>query len=298
MKHSARNFLVVFLVSIVLFSVLAFFLMQYISDMLIPTTISDEGGDPTVTTPETEAVIPTEDSSALSYLILGLDEFGAADYILLNQIDRHASTFLISDLPANLLLDLDAREQMLGDTAKTRDINFVREKVYALTAVEIDYIFCVEADGFVDLVDQFGGFEFDVPCNMNQSEPDRGIQIDLAKGKQHLDGAKALQVLQFSDYETNVGLSRSETFRAMMLAMCRGILTAENNLMRTSEMLPELFCDFTTDMTIEEANGYLDTLFSFDSYTVEEFTYPGKSEGDFYRADIDAALESYKPYRA
>ncbi len=296
MKYSMRNFLVVFLMSIVIFSVAAVFLMQYISGTLLSPTISDEGADPTITTPETEEFREAP-KNTLSYLILGLNEEGEAAYVLLNHIDRKEGTFLISDLPANLRIELDGGYRTLGEAALDRNIDFVREKVYALTAVKIDYIFCVEADGFVDLVDRFGGFEFNVKESMQESDADRGLHIDLAAGKQHLDGAKALSVLRYSGYKSNVGLSRSETFRELMVAMCRGILPAENNLMRTSEMLDEIFSDFTTDMTLTEAAGYLDTLFSFESYELNEFTYPGKSEGDYYLPDTTAAQTAYKPYR-
>ncbi|MBR6530625.1 MAG: LCP family protein [Clostridia bacterium] len=297
MKHSFKNFLVVFLMSVVIFSVAAVFLVQFISNTLLSSAISDEGvSDPIITTPD-EGVYE-EVKNTLSYLILGLNEEGDADYILLTHIDRGAGTFMMTDLPANLRIELDGGYRKLGEAASSRDVDFVREKVYALTAVEIDYLFCVEADGFVDLVDRFGGFEFNVPQPMQQSDADRGIHIDLAAGSQHLDGGKALSVLRFDGYASDAVFARSQTFRALMLAMCRGVLNAENNLMKASEMLSEIFSDFTTDMTLSSANEYLDTLFSFKGYTLQEFTYPGRSEGDFYLPDTQKALETYKPYRA
>lgn len=296
MKYSFRNFLFVFLVSVVIFSVAAVFLMQYISGILLSTPISDESADPNIST-EDSTVVPQEHSSALSYLILGLDEEGRAAYILLNRIDREEGTFLMSSIPANLRIELDGTYQRLGDVALTRGIDFLREKIYALTSLKSDYLFCVEADGLCDLVDRFGGFEYKVPQAMQEHDPDRGLSIDLAAGNQHLDGKKALDVLRFSAYPKNAEYYRAETFRELMVAMCRGILTEDNNLMRASETLPELFSDFTTDMTITEANKYLDTLFSFDAYELHEFGYPGKNEGDFFLPDTAEALAVYKPYR-
>lgn len=281
--------------SVVIFSVAAVFLVQFISNSLLSAAISDEGGEPIISTEENSIEEPM--TNTLSYLILGLDENGEADYILLTHIDRTAGTFTISDLPANLRIELDGGYRTLGGAALTRGIDFVREKVYALTAVKIDYLFCVEADGFVDLVDRFGGFPFNVPVAMQQAEPARGIHIDLAAGNAHLDGARALQVLQFSKYDKNPVEQRSATFRALMAAMARGILTAENNLMRASEMLDEIFSDFTTDMTLSEANGHLDTLFSFSGYKLTEFSYPGRSEGEYFLPDTQSALETYKPFR-
>lgn len=297
MKHSVKNFLVVFFLSIVIFAVCAVFLVQYISSTILSSAISDEGGDPTITTPD-EAGIPTEDRSTLSYLILGLDEDGCADYILLTHIDRTAGTFFVSDIPSTLRIELDGGYSTLAEAARVRGIDFVREKVYALTALSPDFLFAVEAQGFVDLVDRFGGFEHTVPFAMNDADPERGIYIDLAKGKQTLGGQEALSFLQYDAYDEDGGLARSQNFRALMLSMCRSILTAENNLMRASEMLGELYNDFTTDMTMEQANAYLDALFSFSGYEVSELTYPGTAQGDCYLPDLAAAHKAYKPYRA
>lgn len=296
MKYSLRNFLVVFFMSIVIFAVAAVFLMQYIQNSILSSPISDESAEPIISTEE-GAQVPQENKNTLSYLVLGLDEDGAAAYLLLTHIDRGAGTFLLSDIPADLRIELGGEYRTLGEAALLRDIEFVREKVYALTAVRPDYLFTVEAEGFVDLIDRFGTFEFEVPCAMQQSDPERGLYIDLAAGKQAINGSRALQILQFDGYASEVALSRSTTFRALVKAMCHGILTAENNLMRASEMLPELYADLTTDMTLSEANSYLDTLFSFAGYDLTEFTYPGKCEGEYYLPDTASALEAYKPYR-
>lgn len=295
MKYSLRNFLIVFLVSIVIFSVAAVFLVDTVSDMLKTPQTEDAVMDPIINVQE--SAIPTEIKDTLSYLILGIGQNGRAEYLLLTHIDKVAKTFLVSDLPANLRIELDGTYQTLGDAALSRDIEFVREKVYALTAVKIDYLFSVEAHGFVDLVNRYGGFSFNVPVNMNQTDADRGIFVNLAAGEQHLDGEAALSVLQYSLYSENPALARSQTFRALMVAMAKGILGEQNNLMKTADMLSDVFSDFTTDMTMTEADSYLDTIFAFSSYELVEFSYPGKNEGVFFLPDTTEARELYKAYR-
>ena len=295
MKYSLRNFLVVFLLSIVIFSVAAVFLWQYISSSILakPENTAEE----TVISTEGEENGKETVKNSLSYLILGLDDDGRAAYLLLTHIDKDSGIFFCSDLPANLRLELDGEARTLGDAAVVRDLSFVREKVYALTAVKPDYLFTVEAEGFRDLVDRFGGFDFNVPQAMQESAPERGISIDLAAGNQHLDGAKALQVLQFSGYAENPEVSRSATFRAMIGAMCRGILSREGNLMKASEMLDDLYADVTTDMAPGEASAFLETLFAYPNYEVQEWTYPGTSEGEWFLPDTTGALDAYKSFR-
>ena len=298
MKYSLRNFVIVFLLSIVIFSVAAVFLVDLVSNMLETPSSAGEISDPIIN--KEESIIPKDDKSTLTYLILGIGDDGEAEYLLLTHVNRVKKTFTISDLPANLRIELDGGYQTLGEAVLSRNIEFVRDKVYALTAVKIDYLFSVEAHGFVELVDRLGGIDFNVPTDLKQTDDVRGITIDIPAGVQHLDGATALKVLQYNGYSSDVDVNRSKTFRSLMAAFCRSVLGAENKesiQVEISTNLAEYFSTFTTDMTMTEAAEHLGTLFAFSSYEFSEFSYPGKSEGTYFLPDTMEARTTYKACR-
>lgn len=49
----------------------------------------------------------------------------------------------------------------------------------------------IDLDVFVDLVDKMGGVKFDVPCDMDYSDPAQDLTIDLKAGMQRLNGEQA-----------------------------------------------------------------------------------------------------------
>ncbi len=58
----------------------------------------------------------------------------------------------------------------------------------------IDYYVAVDVDGFVALVDELGGIEFDVPVRMSFDDPTQDLHIHYQPGLQHLTGEDVLKV--------------------------------------------------------------------------------------------------------
>ena len=66
-----------------------------------------------------------------------------------------------------------------------------------ILGVQIDYYVKVNLDAFRQIVDAVGGVDFDVPMDMYWDMSDNGGPvINLKAGMQHLDGAKAEQLVR------------------------------------------------------------------------------------------------------
>ena len=70
----------------------------------------------------------------------------------------------------------------------------LRDTVSDLLGVPIDYYVAVDVDGFVALVDELGGIEFDVPVRMSFDDPTQDLHIHYQPGLQHLTGEDVLKV--------------------------------------------------------------------------------------------------------
>ena len=70
----------------------------------------------------------------------------------------------------------------------------LRDTVSNLLGVPIDYYVAVDVDGFVALVDELGGIEFDVPVRMSFDDPTQDLHIHYQPGLQHLTGEDVLKV--------------------------------------------------------------------------------------------------------
>lgn len=296
MRYSLRNFLIVFILSVLLFSVAAVFLINYIGSTVFSSAISDSSSEPSITGQNSGGEKPLIDGSKLSFLVLGLNEDGEADHILMICINKLRDQFMISSIPSSLRVSLYGGYQKLGHTALSCGVDFTRDAVYALTAVQTDYLIVFDADGFSDFVDLFGGFDFQVPQTMRYSDPARNLYISLDAGAQHMSGAAAVQFLRYADYANDATVIQANNGRALALALFREVMTTDN-LMRASDLLTEMYADFTTDMTSSQLSENLDTIFNFSRFSVEEIAYPGTGEEEFFLPDTASAKTIYMPYR-
>ena len=69
-----------------------------------------------------------------------------------------------------------------------------------LLGINIDYYGKISLDGFVELIDEVGGIDIDVPSDMYYSDPHQDLYISLQAGPQHLDGEHAEMLVRFRSY--------------------------------------------------------------------------------------------------
>lgn len=76
----------------------------------------------------------------------------------------------------------------------------------------------IEMDVFVELVDLFGGVEFDVPMDMNYDDPQQGLSIHLTEGLQTLNGEEAMWLVRFRSGYAMADLERVNVQRKFVSA--------------------------------------------------------------------------------
>lgn len=119
-----------------------------------------------------------------------------------------------------------------------------------LLDLPIQYFIYTDFQGFKALIDAIGGIEFEVEKDMKYSDPFDGpeFDIDLKKGKQLLDGSKALQYVRFrndalSDY------TRTERQRNLLKTVADK-LQKGSSLIRLPKILSAIDPYIETNMTV------------------------------------------------
>lgn len=79
----------------------------------------------------------------------------------------------------------------------SQSISFLTDVIKEKFGVETDDYVRVNTEGFVMLVDLFGGIDINVPYAMNYDDPTQDLSIHLEKGMQHLDGRQAEGFVRF-----------------------------------------------------------------------------------------------------
>ena len=109
--------------------------------------------------------------------------------------------------------------------------------VNKITGLDIKYYVVISNNALVQLVNEIGGVEFDVPIDMNYDDSSQKLAIHLKKGKQKLNGAKAEGLVRFrknnngTSYPSEYGdndLGRMRTQREFITEVAKQTLQLKN----------------------------------------------------------------------
>ena len=139
----------------------------------------------------------------------------------------------------------------------------VREVFGAFLDIPIDYAVVVNFDAFVRIVDAVGGVEVYVDQDMRYHDPTDGTNINLQKGRQVLDGKKALDFVRYR--HSNSGETREsndfERNRRQQegLAALAGKLKSAGALLKVNEFLDALGDNVRTDLPRRQMDSLIGT---------------------------------------
>ena len=181
-----------------------------------------------------------------------------------------------------------------------------------------------DVDGFVALVDELGGIEFDVPVRLSFDDPTQDLHIHYQPGLQHLTGEDVLKVARCRNNSDGPGsypdnlygaypdgdIGRTRTQQQLIAAILKKALSNPQKI----NSYVNLFLEYVdTDLEFSEALWFaqpalgLDFSTGFASATLagENVYYVdsrGYRWGSCYELDPEAALETVNslinPYNA
>lgn len=164
------------------------------------------------------------------------------------------------------------------------------EAVNKLTGLDIEYYVVVRTEALIKLVDAIGGVEFNVPIDMKYDDTSQDLHIDLKAGEQHIDGAKAEQLLRFrhnnfqrgvgqTSYPTEYGdndFGRMRTQRDFIIATLKQTLKP-SNIFKIGQILEIAHKNVETNINLSLAKDYIPYAVELDSENITSATLPGST---------------------
>ena len=223
-------------------------------------------------------------------LLMGVDEGGSlTDVIMIYQIDLEAEKVNLLSIPRDSRITYNGRTEKInavhahgrqqadpqgGDRGDEYAIKFISE----LTGIPIHHYMCINTAAFRQIIDALGGFDYDVPKDMDYEDKWQDLYIHLKKGNQHLNGDKAEQLVRFRRYP-NGDIDRVKTQQSVLKALVEQKVNVDY-ISKVPEIFRIINSNVSTDMTISEAvslaNDVLSASGSVNTYTAEgSFSEPG-----------------------
>ena len=316
---SLRSFLVTTVVSILLFSFLAYYATTFVTGLIFAK--EDE-----ITTPPAEEISRPTDSSVqgvVNLLLICTDEYvyqmspGGAIEFQYNQIadaelrartatiefmtlvsfNSYTKQVVITAIPDNLLItangakiDLDSAYYFSQNYLHDLTPEFLVQAVSALLGIQVNYTGYVDIDDYVRVADRLGGITIDSP----EALPEANIQ----SGKQAFTSNQLYSMLKNDQYADPANKT------VFLQNQCRAILeritdeahsrTAYDDFDRISKVLD-------TDFTKSALTQYKDLIFSFSSFEIQMPTVVGSMLSDngvlYFSPDRAATRALFRQYK-
>ena len=230
-------------------------------------------------------------------LLYGVDnDAGGSDTNMLMRFDAVNKTVDIVSLPRDTLM---SNGHKLNSSYNNGGTEKLRSNIEDMLGVPVDFYVSVDLKGFIALINQIGGVDFDVPEDMDYDDPYQDLHIHFKKGLQHLNGQQAMEVVRFRHNNDNTGyggqqdLGRIGTQQAFLKTVAQKLMKLEN-----VPAMAETFLKYVkTDLTLGNLMWLANQALSMGGMDAISFaTLPGDGAGWYkgmsvYALDPEQVLE-------
>ena len=252
-------------------------------------------------TDEPDAPGRTRREYCYNILVSGLDDDnGGSDTNILVRFDVPNKRIDLVSLPRDTLLHNDYRNNKLNFAYAKGGTELLMSQIENLLGIPVDFYVTVNLKGFIALVDQIDGVDFDIPINMDYDDPYQDLHIHFTKGPRHLNGQEAMEVVRFRHNNDGSGygsedIGRMQTQQNFLKAVAQQTLTL-SNVDKVGEFA-KIFQQYVdTDLSLGNLAWLGKEAISMGVDKISFSTLPNEWRSPYIYLDPDATLELVNQY--
>lgn len=261
-------------------------------------------------TDEPDAPGRTRRKYCYNILVSGLDDDnGGSDTNILVRFDVPNKRIDLVSLPRDTLLHNDYRNNKLNFAYAKGGTELLMSQIENLLGIPVDFYVTVNLKGFIALVDQIDGVDFDIPINMDYDDPYQDLRIHFTKGPRHLNGQEAMEVVRFRHNNDGTGygtedIGRIGTQQAFLKAVAKQLLQIGN--VKNIPALVDIFYTYVkTDLTTGNLVWLGNEALNIGTENIHFATLPGDGSGYYNKQSVyvldaqatcDLVNEALNPY--
>lgn len=235
-------------------------------------------------------------------LVSGVDDDnGGSDTNILMAVDTVNGYVYGASIPRDSKAIIGGKAHKINYAYNKGGTELLASTVSEQLGIPVDYIVCVNLQGFTALVDAIGGVDFEVPINMDYDDPIQGLSIHFKKGMQHLSGADALRVVRFRHNNDGTGygsedLGRMQTQQKFLKAVAKKMLSFEN-LISNPRKYAEIFGQYVdTDLSVTDLAWFGMQVLGMGVDKIDFSTLPNEWKSPYIYLDPDETLALVNTY--
>lgn len=270
-------------------ALLLFLLVGVIAYFIYGTVKNGGGTSGFVATAMGQSKEDIENLEPFSALILGSSQ-NLTDTIMVFKYNPKTQKAYLVSIPRDTFVGNNKEKAKAADKINSlyqgKDPQRTLNAVKKITGLPLEYYVVIDTEALKALVDAIGGVYFDVPIDMDYTDENQDLYIDLKQGYQLLDGNKAEQVVRFrhnqdgSSYPAEYGdndIGRMKTQRNFLKAVMKQTLTP-SNIVNIGKFIDIAQKYVKTNIPIDVLKKYIAPAVSFNTDNLETGTLPGTPE--------------------
>ena len=297
MKRSLRDFLLTLLISVVIFAVVAFFLIRAAEGLMGDVvgnvrSAKSDGKEVAVINETADAAQTGEEPAAVpqnrvfSMFFAVLDDEKKADAIFFVGVNAEKKCASVVLIPANTGVTEVGVTYRLGEMYAARGMAAVERVLGEQIGMTPTYYMALTRDGLSNWVDFIGGVPFNVPQNMDGFDSAGNRRIHLQAGQQKLNGDQVAQFLAFRDYGGSV-TARDDALLSFARSFCTFFLQSPNFSV-AKNIFYNVAHHADTNMEEKDLTRVGGVLFSFNEHTPNYVRIPGATDAAGYYSISDS----------
>ncbi|MGB9680166.1 MAG: LCP family protein [Thermoanaerobacteraceae bacterium] len=232
-------------------------------------------------------------------LFIGSDDNNLSDTLFVATYDSKTKQINMLSIPRDTYYP---RPGFNGPKDKKINAAFSEQKiegsikaVEGLLGINIDNYVILSYKGFEKIIDIIGGVEVDIPFNMqyddNSSNPP--LHINLKKGKQLLDGEKALEFVRYRHGYAEGDLGRINAQQEFLRSFIQKV-TEPSIITKLPSLALTISNNLKTDLSASDITKYVYTFIKDKPITLNAHTLPGEGryQGEYSYFFVDTPKAS------
>ncbi|MEH7384295.1 LCP family protein [Bacillus sp. JJ1521] len=231
----------------------------------------------------------------VSILLLGIEDYsdefdkGRSDTLMVATFNPSQGNMKLLSIPRDTLVKIPGRKNRdkINHSFSYGGKELTIETVEDFLDIPIDYFVTVNFQGFINIVDELGGVNVEVPFDFSDIN-NKWDRFYFKEGKMHLDGEEALVYARMRKYDPRGDFGRNDRQKQIVMSVIDKLSTPKT-LLKIDDIGAEIGRNVETNLRIREALAFRKKYSDFNSTKIETLNITGydKYINDVYYFEPD-----------
>ncbi|GEL08189.1 LCP family protein [Salisediminibacterium halotolerans] len=250
------------------------------------------------------SINPSDDP--VSVLFLGLDSrdgdlSGRTDAMVLASFNPEDDSVQMLNIPRDSRVPIPGYgEDKINHAHAYGGVDLTIETVESYLDIPIDYVISLNFDAFMDIIDTMGGVTVDVPMDIADTDNATYGTVEIAEGRQTLDGEEALAYVRMRKDDPRGDLGRGDRQKDVLEALMHEVSSLQT-LTRFNSFVDALDDNLSTNLRFSQIismHGYAGELNNIDQFSFdgEDTTINGVYYYQIYESSREEVSDKFKQH--